>query len=90
MEGQEMGMGEPNHAAMEVSAEDMVLTSASARELGGPAPTGGGPTVGGTATGDGKLRPADATRSNFVTPNTTQRHCPQVEWRCNKHKFTLA
>ena len=81
--------------AMEVAAEVVVSTSASATALGGQAPTGVGPPIPLRATlpGDGQHGHHDATRSNATTqptPSLTQhqqrRESQQVEQHCTPAK----
>ena len=70
-------MAEVDSPAMEVAADEVVRTSASATALGGRAPTGVGPPLPlrASLTGDGQHWPHDATRSTVrtqPTPSQTQ------------------
>ena len=68
MEWEEMAMGEPNPAMMQVAAEETVRTSTSLTALGGQAPTGVGPRLRASVPAEGQhwpptLRVATSRRS---------------------------
>ena len=72
MEGEEMPMGGPDPAMMQVMAEQTVHASESAPALGVQAPTGVGPPepLRASVPGDGEHWPPDATRRNVGTRPT--------------------